>query len=172
MSKALTSSNQPQVAAQDGPWGLNALVLLAASFAVFGICRSSRLWLGPWLMAVPTVLGLLATLFIVAALIVSGEFTSSLVSVVLLIVWLVAAGFATVGKIFDAAPPARRKTWRHGLPLLFVYAMHRPGADRGRPLAVRPGPARRRRPPAGQSGRAPARRTLDPQHRTRSICAA
>ena len=123
VSKALTSSNEAQVPAQNGPWGLTALMLLAASFAVFGVCRSPRLWLGPWLMAVPALVGLVAALFIVIALILSRGLTSSLVSVVLLIVWFVAAGFATVGKIFDAPPPVRRKTWRNGLPLLAAYAM-------------------------------------------------
>ena len=123
MSKALTSSNESQVEAQDGPWGLTALILLAASFAVFGVCRSPRLWLGPWLMAVPALLGLVAALFIVIALIVSGELTASLISVLLLIVWFVAAAFATVGKIFDAPPPVRRKTFRNGLPLLAAYAL-------------------------------------------------
>jgi hypothetical protein len=123
VSKALTSSNQSQVEAQDGPWGLTALMLLAASFAVFGVCRSSRLWLGPWLLAVPMAVGLVAAIFIVIALILSRGLTSSLVSVMLLIVWLVAAGFATVGKIFDAPPPVQRKTWRNGLPLLAAYAV-------------------------------------------------
>ena len=122
-SKALTSSNESQVQAQDGPWGLTALLLLAASFAVFGVCRSPRLWLGPWLMAVPTIVGLVSALLIVIALIISGGLTSSMVSVLLLIVWFVAAGFATVGKIFDAAPPVQPKTWRHGLPMLAAYAI-------------------------------------------------
>ena len=77
-SKALTSSNEAQVEAQNGPWGLTALILLAASFAVYGVCRSPRLWLGPWLLAVPALLGLAAGLFIVIALIISGDLTSSL----------------------------------------------------------------------------------------------
>src|SRR6185295_1054370 len=62
-------------------------------------------------------------LLIVIALIISGGLTASMVSVLLLILWFVAAGFATVGKIFDAAPPVRPKTWRHGLPLLAAYAI-------------------------------------------------
>ncbi len=75
VSKALTSSNESQVDAQDGPWGLTALMLLAASFAVFGVCRSSRLWLGPWLLAVPAIVGLVAAIFIVIALILSRGLT-------------------------------------------------------------------------------------------------
>ncbi len=122
-SKALTSSNEAQVEAQNGPWGLTALILLAASFAVYGVCRSPRLWLGPWLLAVPALLGLAAGLFIVIALIITGDLTSSLLSVLLLIAWFVAAAFATVGKIFDPPPPMRRKTLRSGLPLLAAYVL-------------------------------------------------
>ncbi len=122
-SKALTSSGESQVSAQDGPWGVTAFLLLIASFAVFIVCRSPRIWLGPWLMAVPWALGLVASLIIVAALALSGRFTSSLLAVLLLIVWLACAGFATVGKIFDEPSPSARRSWRHGLPVLIAYAI-------------------------------------------------
>ena len=41
----------------------------------------------------------------------------------LLIVWFVAAAFATVGKIFDAPPPVGARRGATGLPLLAAYAM-------------------------------------------------
>ena len=60
-SVALTSDGQPQVGAQNGQWGLPALVLLVCAFALFWLSRT-RHWLGRTAMLAPAVLGLVAAL--------------------------------------------------------------------------------------------------------------
>ena len=51
-SAALTSEGQPQVQAQNGQWGLPALVLLVCAFALFWLSRT-RHWLGRTAMLAP-----------------------------------------------------------------------------------------------------------------------
>ena len=60
-SVALTSEGQPQVQAQNGQWGLPALVLLVCAFALFWLSRT-RHWLGRTAMLAPAALGLVAAL--------------------------------------------------------------------------------------------------------------
>ncbi len=121
-STGLTSAGTRQVTAQDGSWGLAAVVLLAASWVLFGLCRSSRLWLGPVLLAIPFAVGLVTAVIVILVLAATGRIGGSALSVLVLIAWLVAAGYATVGKIFNAPLDLPPKRARDGLPLLIVYA--------------------------------------------------
>lgn len=122
-SSAMTSSGEPQVAAQYGPWGFTTALLLIASVGVFALCRSRRMWLGPWLMLIPWGLGLLASLIVVSTLAITNSLGASVVSLLLLIAWLVLAAVATLGKVLNVPPPPVEKSWRDGLALLFVYAI-------------------------------------------------
>ncbi len=121
-SPGLTSAGTRQVIAQDGSWGLAAVVLLAASWGVFGLCRSARLWLGPVLLAVPFGIGLVTAIIVVTVLAATGNLGRSALAVLVLIAWLVAAGYATIGKIFNAPLDLPVKRVRDGLPLLVLYA--------------------------------------------------
>jgi hypothetical protein len=121
-SVALTSDGQPQVEAQNGQWGLPALVLLVCAFALFWLSRT-RHWLGRTAMLAPAALGLVAALAIVVGLAVRDALTSSLVGVLLLIIWVFSAGYAALHGFLDHLGPLPVKSWHSGLPLLIGYAI-------------------------------------------------
>jgi hypothetical protein len=121
-SAALTSEGLPQVQAQNGQWGLPALVLLVCAFALFWLSRT-RHWLGRTAMLAPAALGLVAALASVIALAVKGEVRSTLVGVALLITWVWSAGYAALRGFLDNLAPTPPKTWHSGLPLLAAYAI-------------------------------------------------
>ena len=121
-SAALTSEGQPQVQAQNGQWGLPALVLLVCAFALFWLSRT-RHWLGRTAMLAPAALGLVAALASVIALAVKGEVRSTIVGVALLITWVWSASYAALHGFLDNLAPTPPKTWHSGLPLLAAYAI-------------------------------------------------
>ena len=121
-SAALTSEGQPQVEAQNGQWGLPALVLLVCAFALFWLSRT-RHWLGRTAMLAPAALGLVAALAIVIGLAVRGTLSSSMVGVLLLATWVFSAGYAALHGFLDNLGPLPPKTWHSGLPLLAAYAI-------------------------------------------------
>jgi hypothetical protein len=121
-SAALTSEGQPQVQAQNGQWGLPALVLLVCAFALFLLSRT-RHWLGRTAMLAPAALGLIAALASVIALAAKGELRSTMIGVLLLIIWVWSAGYAALHGFLDNLAPLPPKTWHSGLPLLAVYAI-------------------------------------------------
>ena len=121
-SAALTSEGQPQVQAQNGQWGLPALVLLVCAFALFWLSRT-RHWLGRTAMLAPAALGLIAALASVIALAAKGELRSTMIGVLLLIIWVWSAGYAALHGFLDNLAPLPPKTWHSGLPLLAAYAI-------------------------------------------------
>jgi hypothetical protein len=121
-SAALTSEGQPQVQAQNGQWGLPALVLLVCAFALFWLSRT-RHWLGRTAMLAPAALGLVAAFASVIALGVKGELRSTIVGVALLIAWVWSAGYAALHGFLDNLAPLPPKTWHSGLPVLAAYAI-------------------------------------------------
>jgi hypothetical protein len=129
-SVALTSEGQPQVQAQNGQWGLPALVLLVCAFALYWLSRT-RHWLGRTAMLAPAALGLVAALAIVIGLAVRGTLSSSMIGVLLLVAWVFSAGYAALHGFLDNLGPLPPKTWHRGLPLLAVYAIIAPA-----PIAV------------------------------------
>jgi hypothetical protein len=124
-SVALTSEGQPQVGAQNGQWGLPALVLLVCAFALFWLSRT-RHWLGRTAMLAPAALGLVAALAIVIGLAVRDSLSSSLIGVLLLTTWVFSAGYAALHGLLDNLGPMPPKTWHSGLPLLIAYAILTP----------------------------------------------
>ena len=121
-SAALTSEGQPQVQAQNGQWGLPALVLLICAFALFWLSRT-RHWLGRTAMLAPAALGLIAALASVIGLAARGELRSTMIGVLLLIIWVWSAGYASLHGFLDNLAPLPRKSWHSGLPLLAAYAI-------------------------------------------------
>jgi hypothetical protein len=120
-SAALTSDGQPQVQAQNGQWGLPALVLLVCAFALFLLSRT-RHWLGRTAMLAPAALGLLAALASVIGLAAKGELRTTMIGVILLITWVWSAGYASLHGFLDNLAPLP-KSWHSGLPLLLAYAV-------------------------------------------------
>jgi hypothetical protein len=120
-SAALTSDGQPQVQAQNGQWGLPALVLLVCAFALFLLSRT-RHWLGRTAMLAPAALGLLAALASVIGLAAKGELRTTMIGVLLLITWVWSAGYASLHGFLDNLAPLPHKSWHSGLPLLVAYA--------------------------------------------------
>jgi len=129
-SVALTSEGQPQIGAQNGQWGLPALVLLVCAFALFWLSRT-RHWLGRTAMLAPAALGLVAALTIVIGLAARGSLSTSLVGVLLLFTWVFSAGYAALHGFLDNLGPLPAKTWYSGLPVLIAYAIIIPA-----PIAV------------------------------------
>jgi hypothetical protein len=129
-SVALTSEGQPQVGAQNGQWGLPALVLLVCAFALFWLSRT-RHWLGRTAMLAPAALGLVAALTIVIGLAARGSLSTSLIGVLLLFTWVFSAGYAALHGFLDNLGPLPAKTWHSGLPVLIAYAIIIPA-----PIAV------------------------------------
>jgi hypothetical protein len=121
-SAALTSEGQPQVQAQNGQWGLPALVLLICAFALFWLSRT-RHWLGRTAMLAPAALGLIAALASVIALAAKGELRSTMIGVLLLIIWVWSAGYAALHGFLENLAPLPPKSWYSGLPLLAAYAI-------------------------------------------------
>ena len=121
-SAALTSDGQPQVQAQNGQWGLPALVLLVCAFALFLLSRT-RHWLGRTAMLAPAALGLLAALASVIGLAAKGELRTTMIGVLLLITWVWSAGYASLHGFLDNLAPLPPKSWHSGLPLLIAYAV-------------------------------------------------
>jgi hypothetical protein len=121
-SAALTSEGQPQVQAQNGQWGLPALVLLICAFALFWLSRTQH-WLGRTAMLAPAALGLIAALASVIALAAKGELRSTMIGVLLLIIWVWSAGYAALHGFLDNLAPLPPKSWYSGLPLLAAYAI-------------------------------------------------
>jgi hypothetical protein len=120
-SAALTSDGQPQVQAQNGQWGLPALVLLVCAFALF-LLSGTRHWLGRTAMLAPAALGLLAALASVIGLAAKGELRTTMIGVLLLITWVWSAGYASLHGFLDNLAPLPHKSWHSGLPLLVAYA--------------------------------------------------
>jgi hypothetical protein len=121
-SAALTSEGQPQVQAQNGQWGLPAMVLLVCAIALFWLSRT-RHWLGRTAMLAPAALGLIAALASVITLAAKGELRSTMIGVLLLIIWVWSACYAALHGFLDNLAPVPPKTWHSGLPLLAVYAI-------------------------------------------------
>lgn len=130
VSKGLTSDNQPQVPGQLTQSGIGGLLLLLSGLALFWSARTRRWWGRP-AMVVPTAVGLVVTLVTCAGLVISSTNQSSGVSVILMVVWVVAAGYATYHAYSAEPPEAQPKTWRSGVPFLAAYALIGPA-----PVAV------------------------------------
>lgn len=122
VSASLTSAGHPQVPAQETQSGVPGLVFGLSGLALWWMSRT-RYWLGRTALVVPTAIGLLAALVSVGALLVTGTFGSSTLSVVLMIIWVTTAGYATFHGFRTETPDLGRKTWRRGLPLLVAYAL-------------------------------------------------
>lgn len=125
----LTSRGDPQVVAQQDV-GLGPAVMLVGGFALVCLSRSRRWWGGIGVL-VPAAIGGLAGLGILVRLLSTGGNRTSTLSVMLLLLWLTAAGYAAAQGFQDRLGSPPPKSWRGGLPALVGYALIGP-----LPLAV------------------------------------
>jgi hypothetical protein len=98
---------------------------LICAFALFWLSRT-RHWLGRTAMLAPAALGLIAALASVIALAAKGELRSTMIGVLLLIIWVWSAGYAALHGFLDNLAPLPPKSWYSGLPLLAAYAIISP----------------------------------------------
>jgi hypothetical protein len=136
-SPLLTSGAEPQVAAQQGQLHFGAVVLLGAGFLLFWLSRTPQWW-GRMAMVVPAGIGLVAALGIVVRLTATDTVNQSGVAVLLIVIWLVAAGYAALAGWRNQLGVGRPKglAQRHGAAHRVRRA--RPLPDRGRAGALRP----------------------------------
>lgn len=118
----LTSLGNPQVPVQAGQSGVPGGLLLICGAALLWLSRTSY-WLGRTAMLVPAAVAALVWLGTGLSLAFSGTFKVAALGFVVMLVWVIIAGYATY-RCYLADPPAPvTKTWRSGLPLLVAYAL-------------------------------------------------
>ena len=102
--------------------GLSAILLLIASLLIAWAART-RYWLARVWLPAPVLLGWIACIVNISILAHRNQVNSCLLSVVLMIIWAVAAGAAgwwTMAIDVDSLPP---KSYRSGLVVLAAYAI-------------------------------------------------
>lgn len=122
VSESLTSAGQPQVEAQERQPGLGGVLLLLAAVALFVLNRRPRL-LGPGAALVPAAAGTLVALVMAVALLVGGQPSASGLTLVLLALWVAAAGYAALAGLLVDPEAYRERLWQHGAVLLAAYAV-------------------------------------------------
>ena len=129
-SPGLVSRGEPLVQAQQDYADPAAFILLVASIVLVCLSRTRRWW-GRFAILLPAAVGLLAALGSLVNMLTTGGNRTSALSVMLLVLWMIAAGYAANQGVQDRLghPPA--KTWRSGLPALLAYAVVVPA-----PIAV------------------------------------
>lgn len=120
----LTSRGVPQVTAQYES-GLAPAVMLVAGFFLISLSRSPKWWARVGIL-VPAAVGGLAGLGILVQLLASGGNRTSTLSVMLLVLWLTAAGYVAASGFQDRLGTPPPKTLRSGVPALVGYAVMSP----------------------------------------------
>jgi hypothetical protein len=121
-SPGLVSQGQPLVPSQRDYADPAAFLLLVAS--IFLVCFSrTRRWWGRIAMVLPAALGLLVALGMLVNMLTTGGNRTSALSVMLLVLWMIAAGYSANQGLQDRLGRPPEKTWRSGLPELVAYAV-------------------------------------------------
>ncbi len=118
----LTSLGQPQVQVQSGHSGVPGGVLLICGAALVWLSRTPY-WLGRTAMLVPAGVAALVWLGTGVSMAITGTFGVAGFGFVVMLVWVIVAGYATYRCYLADAPEPVSKTWRSGLPLLVAYAL-------------------------------------------------
>jgi hypothetical protein len=121
-SKYLASGGTAIVDLQHEQLGLSAILLLICSLLIAWAART-RYWLARVWLPAPVLLGWIVCIVTISILAHRNQVNSCLLSVVLMIIWAVAAGAAgwwTMAIDVDSLPP---KTYRSGLVVLGAYAI-------------------------------------------------
>ena len=129
-SPGLVTGGEPLVQAQQDYAVPAAFILLVASIVLVCLSRTRRWW-GRFAILLPAAVGLLAALGSLISMLTTGGNRTSALSVMLLLLWMIAAGYAANQGVQDRLGHPSAKTWRSGLPALLAYAMVVPA-----PIAV------------------------------------
>jgi len=121
VSPALTSRGEALVPAQADQLGIAAFVWLIAGFALYWLSRT-RAWWGRTAMVLPAAVGTLAALGMIISML-RPQVPTSGVAIILMLGWVVTAGYAAVQGLQDHLGPVPVKTRRAGLVLLAAYAI-------------------------------------------------
>ena len=124
-SEALTSAGQAQVEAQRQQIGIGGELLLLCSVALLLLARHPRR-LGQAAVLLPAGVGVGVGLLLVVALLAGGQADDSGVGLLLVGVWVGAAGYAGVYSLLLELGGSRRRRWSNGVPLLVAYAVVAP----------------------------------------------
>lgn len=130
VAEATTSAGAGQVPAQSAHLGVAGELLTIAAVVLLLLARHPRR-LGQSAVLLPAALGTVVAVVLLLAIAVSGQARSSAIAIVLLVVWVGAAAYASVFSLLIDLGRTRPRSWRNGLPLLAVYAILGPA-----PLAV------------------------------------
>jgi hypothetical protein len=124
-SPGLVTGGEPIVETQRDYADPAAFLLLVISIVLVCLSRTRRWW-GRIAILVPAAVGLLVALGMLVNLLTTGGNRTSALSVMFLVLWMIAAGYAANQGLQDRLghPPA--KTWRSGLPVLLAYAIVAP----------------------------------------------
>jgi hypothetical protein len=121
-SPALVSRGQPIVQSQQDYADPAAFLLLITSIVLVCLSRTRRWW-GRIAILVPAALGLLVGLGMLVDMLTTGGNRTSALSVMLLVLWMIAAGYSANQGLQDRLGHTPPKTWRSGLPALVAYAI-------------------------------------------------
>jgi hypothetical protein len=99
-----------------------AFLLLLASIVLVCLSRTRRWW-GRIAILLPAALGLLVALGMLVNLLSTGGNRTSALSVMLLVLWMIAAGYSANQGLQDRLGHPPPKSWRSGLPMLVAYAV-------------------------------------------------
>ena len=91
------------------------------------VCLSrTRRWWGRFAILLPAAVGLLTALGMLVNMLTTGGNRTSALSVMLLLLWMVAAGYAANQGVQDRLGHPPVKVWRSGIPVLLAYAVVAP----------------------------------------------
>lgn len=130
VSASFSSAGVAQVPAQANQISLGGELLLVAAVALLLLARHPRR-LGQSAVLVPAAVGTFAAVVLLLVLVASGQARTSALAILLILLWVGAAGYASVFSLLIDLGPTRPRRWRNGLPLLAAYAVVGPA-----PVAV------------------------------------
>lgn len=124
-SEAVTSAGRAQVDVQQDQLGICAELLLLCAAALLVLARHPRRF-GQRAVLAPAALGTVVGLAVVVAVLLGARPGEQAFGVLLVTVWIGAAGYAGIYSLLLDLDPSRRRRWRNGVPMLAAYAVVAP----------------------------------------------
>jgi hypothetical protein len=118
----LVTGGEPIVQTQADYADPAAFILLVAGIVLVCLSRTRRWW-GRIAILLPAAVGLLAALGMLVDLLSTGGNRTSALSVMLLVLWMIAAGYSANQGVQNRLGHPPPKNWRSGLPALVAYAI-------------------------------------------------
>lgn len=124
-SAAVTSAGRAPVDVQQDQLGIGAELLLLCAAALLVLARHPRRF-GQRAVLAPAALGTVVGLAVVVAVLLGARPGEQALGVVLVAVWIGAAGYAGIYSLLLDLDLSRRRRWRNGVPMLAAYAVVAP----------------------------------------------